>query len=60
MLTFSVFEILTVKTSDESLPRTKQLKESVDITGKMIVASFRVEYVGFPWPASCGFCRNLI
>ena len=36
MLTFSVLGILTVKTSDESLPRTKQLRESVDIISKMI------------------------
>ena len=31
MLTFSVFSILTVKTSDESLPSKKQLMESVVI-----------------------------
>ena len=44
MLTFLVFRISTVKTSNESPPRTKKLRESVDIIGKTISrAVFKIE-----------------
>jgi len=50
MLTFLVFRISTVKTSDESPPRTKQLRKSVDIVGGRTIsrALFRVELPNSP------------